>query len=781
MKGLIMAGGEGTRLRPLTCGRPKPMVDVMGRPVMEYIIELMKNAGITDIAVTLMYMPHIITEHFGDGSKFGVRIKYYIEDTPLGTAGSVKNAQEFFDDTFIIVSGDSLTDIDIKKAAEFHKEKGSEATIVLKSVDNPLEYGIVVTDESGAIIRFLEKPSWSEVFSDTANTGIYILNPSVLSLIPPSERYDFSRDLFPKMLAGGHRMFGFVADGYWCDIGDLSAYKKCHFDILDKKVGIKLNCVEKNGILMHDTAAVHPDSVISAPCYIGDLVSIERGAKIMPYSIVGSNSRICEGSSVKKSVIQKNVTIARTTQVRGCIIADGVRVGAHSMLLENSVIGEKTCIGDMCEVKNNIKIWPQKIIENETVVGDNLIWGDNFGKRLFGENGVSGKINVEVTPEFATRLGAAFGAAGKNAKLSVSGGAGGALDMLRSAFVSGLLSSGAKVYDFWGITLPVARRAIPFYGLDGGVHIMAINTGNEMKLVTTFLNENGADIPRDFERKIEILFMREDFTRCQPDVISEIVRFYDYKLYYMREIMNEIKDKLSVNIKIEGSDIARQLLSDLGAEIVTSDGKGVITAFVDEYAERLVLVDELGRTISGESFAALVSLISIKTGNKIIASPISGSGSIEAIAAKYNASVVRCKTGKACMMECMQKNNSMQFRMMFDAVYALAKICSFICREGIMLSDLTNEIPEIYMVEKEVECEEKSKGKVIRYITDTARKQSGKIELDEGVKIINDKGWVLIVPHSQKPVCKVISEGINEEYANELCDIYIGEVKKYLK
>jgi mannose-1-phosphate guanylyltransferase/phosphomannomutase len=218
--------------------------------------------------------------------------------------------------------------------------------------------------------------------------------------------------------------------------------------------------------------------------------------------------------------------------------------------------------------------------------------------------------------------------------------------MLRSAFVSGLLSSGAKVYDFGGITLPVARRAIPFYGLDGGVHIMAINTGNEMKLVTTFLNENGADIPRDFERKIEILFMREDFTRCQPDVISEIVRFYDYKLYYMREIMNEIKDKLSVNIKIEGSDIARQLLSDLGAEIVTSDGKGVITAFVDEYAERLVLVDELGRTISGESFAALVSLISIKTGNKIIASPISGSGSIEAIAAKYNARVVRCKTGE---------------------------------------------------------------------------------------------------------------------------------------
>lgn len=789
MKGLIMAGGEGTRLRPLTCGKPKPMIDVMGRPVMEYIIELMKDAGITDIAVTLMYMPQIITEYFGDGSKFGVNLSYFIEETPLGTAGSVKNAQEFLDETFIIISGDCLTDIDIKSAIDFHKEKKSEGTIVLTSVENPLEYGIVVTDENGAIVRFLEKPSWSEVFSDTANTGIYILEPSVLRKIPEAQRYDFSKDLYPKMLAENSAMFGYVAKGYWCDIGDLTAYRKCHFDILDKKININLNCSENDGIYTRGNPTINPEAIINPPCYIGDDTLIGMGAKIMPYSIIGNDCRIHEGVSVKQTVIQKNVSIGKLTQIRGCTIADGVHIGAHSMVLENSVIGEKTNIGDMCEIKNNIKIWPDKTIENETVVSDNLVWGDNFGRRLFGENGVTGEVNVDVTPEFATRLGAAFGAANKNAKLSISGGLGGALDMLRSAFVSGMLSSGARVYDLGAVTLPVTRRAIPFYGLDGGIHISLSQTDYEMRLMVTFTNKYGGDITREFERKIETLFMREDFMRCEPHEIKSITTLYDYKLYYMREILNEIKTQLNMNVVIEGADMAKEILTELGVTISASNRKGLITAVIDDYAERLVLFDELGRTVSGEKYAALASLIAIKTGNKIVVAPISGSNTVEKISGKYNASVVRCKTSKAQMMECMLKNNKVQFRLMYDAVYAFAKICSVLHSEGIRLCDIADEIPDIHIIEKEVNCDIGKKGKVIRSIADVAKREQSspigapitRIELDEGVKIINDNGWVLVIPHAEKPVCRVISEGVNEEFAAEICDIYIKEVEKYSK
>ncbi|MBS3994895.1 MAG: nucleotidyltransferase family protein, partial [Alkaliphilus sp.] len=195
MKALIMAGGKGTRLRPLTCGIPKPMVPILNKPVMEYSIKLLKKYGIRDIAVTMAYLPTVITDYFADGEKWGVHLKYFNEEVPLGTGGSVKNAEEFLEDTFIVISGDALTDLDINQALKYHKMKKSRATLVLKKEPVPVEYGVVITDESGRIIRFLEKPSWGEVFSDTINTGIYILEPEVLNYYQKGENFDFSKDL----------------------------------------------------------------------------------------------------------------------------------------------------------------------------------------------------------------------------------------------------------------------------------------------------------------------------------------------------------------------------------------------------------------------------------------------------------------------------------------------------------------------------------------------------------------------------------------------------------
>ena len=177
MKAVIMAGGEGTRLRPLTCDRPKPMVPILGRPMMEYIVKLLVKHHFSEIAVTLQYLPDSIMDFFGSGESYGVSFRYYVEEEPLGTAGSVKNASSFLDDTFLVISGDCLTDIDLTKALKFHREKKAVATIVLTPVENPLEYGVVMAEPKGRIIRFLEKPGWGEVFSDTVNTGIYILSP----------------------------------------------------------------------------------------------------------------------------------------------------------------------------------------------------------------------------------------------------------------------------------------------------------------------------------------------------------------------------------------------------------------------------------------------------------------------------------------------------------------------------------------------------------------------------------------------------------------------------
>jgi mannose-1-phosphate guanylyltransferase/phosphomannomutase len=234
MKAVVMAGGEGTRLRPLTTNRPKPLVPVLGKPIAQHILEHLKRAGVDEVILTLYYLGDEIRSYFGDGSELGLKLVYSVEESPLGTAGSVKQAEDHLkDDTFIIVSGDALTDIDIEKALASHRANGAEATIVLQRVPNPLEFGVVLTEPDGRIQRFLEKPSWGEVFSDTVNTGMYILEPSVFNLMEHAKAYDWSSDIFPEILASGRKIYGHTMEEYWCDVGSLDQYRIAQYEMLD--------------------------------------------------------------------------------------------------------------------------------------------------------------------------------------------------------------------------------------------------------------------------------------------------------------------------------------------------------------------------------------------------------------------------------------------------------------------------------------------------------------------------------------------------------------------
>ncbi|HUS62512.1 MAG TPA: NDP-sugar synthase, partial [Acidimicrobiales bacterium] len=238
MKAVIMAGGEGTRLRPLTSNLPKPMMTLANRPMMEHIVGLLRQHGFDDIVVTVAFMANNIRSYFGDGSEFGVRMVYATEQTPLGTAGSVRNAMDELDERFLVISGDVLTDIDLRKVVDFHEERGALATIALKAMENPLEFGIVITRDDGSIVRFLEKPTWGQVFSDTINTGIYVLEPEIFDFIPEGRAVDFSEEVFPALLEQERPLFGYVAEGYWEDVGTLEAYVSAHQDVLDGKVAV---------------------------------------------------------------------------------------------------------------------------------------------------------------------------------------------------------------------------------------------------------------------------------------------------------------------------------------------------------------------------------------------------------------------------------------------------------------------------------------------------------------------------------------------------------------
>src|SRR5271155_4599495 len=221
MKAVIMAGGEGTRLRPLTSNQPKPMLPMANRPMMEHVITLLRQHGFEEIVVTVAFMANALRTYFGDGSEFGVRRVYAPESPPLGTAGSVRNARDELDERFLVLSGDVLTDIDLAQVVDFHDARGGLATLALKAVENPLEFGIVITRDDGSIERFLEKPTWGQVFSDTINTGIYVLEPEIFDFIPDGRPVDFSEEVFPAVLDAGRPLFGAVTDGYWEDVGTL--------------------------------------------------------------------------------------------------------------------------------------------------------------------------------------------------------------------------------------------------------------------------------------------------------------------------------------------------------------------------------------------------------------------------------------------------------------------------------------------------------------------------------------------------------------------------------
>ena len=281
MQAVIMAGGEGSRLRPLTSNMPKPMLPVANRPLMEHILLLLRRHGFTDVVATVQFLSSVIRNYFGDGSDLGVSLAYSNEEVPLGTAGSVLNAQDLLSGPFLVISGDALTDIDLAEVVRWHRAKGAAATMVLKRMKDPLEFGIVMTAEDGRIERFLEKPTWGQVFTDTINTGMYVLEPEVLDLIPPDQPYDFSSELFPLMLDKGLPLFGFVTDAYWADVGNSEAFLEAQQDALNGRVALDI-----------------PGFELRPSVWVGEDVSVDAAARLRPPVLIGDNTRIEAGASV---------------------------------------------------------------------------------------------------------------------------------------------------------------------------------------------------------------------------------------------------------------------------------------------------------------------------------------------------------------------------------------------------------------------------------------------------------------------------------------------------
>jgi mannose-1-phosphate guanylyltransferase/phosphomannomutase len=832
VKAVIMAGGEGTRLRPLTSNTPKPMMPLVNKPMMEHIVGLLVQHGFDDIVVTVAFLANQIRDYFGDGSDFGVRMRYATEDSPLGTAGSVRNAADELDDTFLVISGDVLTDIDLSAVVKAHRDAGAVASIALKAVENPLEFGIVITRPDGSIERFLEKPTWGEVFSDTINTGIYVLEPSVLDYIPEGEVVDFSSDVFPRLLEDGHTMHGHVAEGYWEDVGTLEAYISAHSDVLDGKVQLDVSGFRLGGGRYIGTdVVISPDARIEEPVVIGDSCRIEAGAHIRPYTVLGTDVIVKADAELERAVCHDHVYVGPGTSLRACVIGRNTDLRAHVRIDEGTVVGDECFIGANAVVNPNVKVYPFKTVEAGAVVTSSIVWESRGARTLFGRRGVRGLGNVDVNPEVVVRIAMAYGTAlPKGSTITTSRDTSRIARALKRALIAGVNLAGVNVEDVELATVPLTRFQVRNSMSQGGVTVR-LAPGDPDTVEIRFFDEGGRDMDPGTQRKIERLLYREDYRRAFGGEIGDIVfpprslEFYSAALERVVNIaaINERVYKIVVDYSYGAASIVMPgLLTKLGAEVLAANPYASTSSATasaetrDAQVARIAdltrvsqsdlgyvigpdgelgtVVDDTGRVLSAEQLLlTMVSLVSAVEPDARVAVPVSVTSAVEEILGD-DARVERTKLWGSGLMEAAAAGDVTfagtpdggciwpDFLPAYDAAVTLMKLLDLLAADGRRLSEVVDALPSCAVVHETVVTPWERKGTVMRELMERAEGRD--VSLVDGVKIFegppNGRDWALVLPDPEEALTHVWAEAASEPEARRRAQQYAERIRQVL-
>jgi mannose-1-phosphate guanylyltransferase/phosphomannomutase len=829
VKAVIMAGGEGTRLRPLTSNQPKPMMPLVNRPMMEHIIGLLKKHGFDEIVVTVAFQANAIRTYFGNGAEFGVRMVYATEETPLGTAGSVRNAMDELTEPFLVISGDVLTDIDLGAIVRFHEEKGAIATIGLKAMENPLEFGIVITREDGSIERFLEKPTWGQVFSDTINTGIYVLSPEIFDWIDPEVAVDFSSEVFPRLLEAEKPIFGYVAEGYWEDVGTLDAYIKAHQDALDGLVELDIPGFRiGEGVWLGEGSEIDPGADVAGPAVIGDNCRVEAGAHLAEYSVLGSNVRVGADAFVERSVVHDNVYLGPAVRLRGCVVGRSSDLRRGARLEEGVVLGDECFVGEHAVINPGVKVYPFKTVEHGAIVNSSIVWESRGARNLFGRYGVAGLANVDISPELAVRLAMAYATTMKKGSMVVaSRDTSRAARVLKRAMMVGLNSAGVDVADLEVATVPVTRFGVRNEHAVGGLSVRLAHD-DPQSVVIRFFDANGIDISETDQRKIERLFYREDYRRSLAAEIGDLqfpvrtAEFYTQVLmeYIDLEAVRTARFKVVLDYAYGASSfVMPNVLAKLGAEVLAvnpyASTRQALTfnreqraarvselvrasgahlgAVLDASGEQLTLVDDGGHVLTdSEGLMTLLQLV-LNTSEKPprVALPVSIGRGVEQMIEVAGADLIWTKLSTSHLMEVASGSNVAfaanleggfifpAFLPAYDAVAALVQTLALLAQNGRRMSRIVAKLPTVKVAHEKVVTPWEKKGLVMRMVLEHSKDREQ--VLVDGVKVIHDDGWALVLPDPEEPITHVWAEAVTSHEARSRAQEYARRIRNMLR
>jgi mannose-1-phosphate guanylyltransferase/phosphomannomutase len=812
----------------MTANQPKPMLPVVNKPIMEHVLRLLKRHGFTETVVTVQFLASQVRNYFGDGEDVGLSLQYATEEMPLGTAGSVQNAQDALrDEPFLVISGDALTDIDLSELVKFHKQKGAMVTVALSRVPNPLEFGIVIADEDGRIQRFLEKPTWGQVFSDTVNTGVYVMQPEVLAEVPPGEVCDWSHDVFPQLLERGAPLYGWVGEGYWEDVGTHESYLKAQADALAGRVSVDIDGFEVSpGVWIAEGAEVDPEALLTGPLVIGDYTKIESGATVREYTVIGSNVVVKEGAFLHRAVVHSNVYVGQGVTLRGCVVGKKTDVMASATIEENAVVGDECMIEPEAYLSAGVKVYPFKTIEAGAVVNTSVIWESRGQRTLFGRRGVSGLINVEITPELCVRLASAYASTlKKGSTVTTSRDASRAARTFKRAVQAALNASAINVVDLEAQALPVARFETARSDYSGGIAIRTA-LGDWQSIDLLFLDDRGVDLSPAARSKLERVFSREEYRRAFPGEMAELS--YPPRIIesYTRELLRCVDmdgvqdaglklvadcsggtaslvlpgllgligvDVLTVNNRLDEASPTQTLAQTRAglqrlAEIVSSSGAAFGVRF-DPVGERIALLNEKGQVISDDrALLVVLDLVAAERKSGRVALPVTTTRVAEQVCKFHGVQVEWTATSMDMLTAAAAADDVIlaadgrggfivpEFSRTVDGIAAFTRILGLVARARLTLSQIDARIPRAHLLRRSVPTPWATKGGVMRAVVEVAGDRP--VDTTDGVRIADDSGWVLVLPDPAEPVTHLWAEGTDEDAAQALLNEWAGVVEQ---